>query len=63
MTLEEPPVRAALGAEPPDGEARHHLAQDREVVLGLALPLGALDAEPAEILAHPRQRTLVAGSR
>ena len=59
MGLEERAILGAAGAEMPGGEPRHDLAQDRHVVLGLALRLDALDAEPGEALAHPGERALV----
>src|SRR5690349_4147969 len=37
-------------------DAGHDLAQDRRMVLRLAVAVGARDAEPAQILAQPRER-------
>src|SRR5215218_6779937 len=59
MPLEEAPLGARLRRELAAGQPRHDLAQDRHMILGLALALGGLDAETLQILPDAGQRTLV----
>src|SRR4051812_49298581 len=59
MPLEELRLLAEVRFEVTAREAGHDLEQDSDIILGLARRAGALDPEPLQIFAHPRQRPLV----
>ena len=59
MTLEEPRLFGEVGVEIAARKARHDLEQDRDVIFRFPRRSDALDAEQAQILAHPRQWTFV----
>src|SRR5690242_13317743 len=59
MLFEDPPLILDGRGEVSADQARHDLAENRRVILGLMLVLDTLDAEHAEILAQARQRPLV----
>ena len=59
MTIEEASLLGELGIEVAARQARHDFEQDRDVIFRFPRRSGALDAEQAQILAHPRQRTFV----
>src|SRR5476651_195872 len=56
MFFEQLLVGTGLGAEPARRKTRHDLAQDRGVILWLALSLGALDAKRGQVAAQPCER-------
>src|SRR6185312_16505418 len=59
MPFEKTRLFGELSLEVVAREASHDLEQDRCVIFRLARGARALDPEPAQILAHPRQRTLM----
>ncbi len=59
MPFKKLPIRSRRHSEASACEARHDVAQDGGVILRLAVPFRALDAEPRETLAQPRQRALI----
>ena len=59
MTLEKTRLFGELGLEVAACETGHDLEQDSDVIFRLPRGAGALDPERTQILAHPRQRTLV----
>src|SRR5436189_3270327 len=59
MLLENLLVGALWRRQAAAENARHDLAQGRGVIFRLAIALGALDSERAEIGAEPRQRPFV----
>src|SRR5918994_4809525 len=59
MPFEKTRLFGELSLEVVACEASHDLEQDSDVIFRFPRASGALDPEPAQILAHPRQRTLV----
>jgi len=59
MALEEAALRRGVVAEPLQRQPRHDLAEDRDVILRFADAFAALDAEPHQILAQPRERAFM----
>src|SRR5690348_5553347 len=59
MPLEHSPLRVRCGGEGTVDEARHDLAENGRVILGFRLAVDALDLEALQVLAQPRQGTLV----
>jgi len=59
MRLVKGALRLYVGVKGAGGEIRHDLAQDRDVILGLAAMTVALDAEPRKVGAQPRERPLM----
>jgi hypothetical protein len=55
----KPGVRVRLDLESPGREARHHVEQHGDVILGLAMAVGRGDAERAQVVAHASQGPLV----
>src|SRR5258708_6393393 len=59
MPLEDAPLAVFRCREASSREPRHDLAQNRNVILGLAVLLGPHDADLSEVAAQPCQRPLV----
>ena len=59
MLLEHFPVASRRRCEAAVDQTGHDFAQDRDVILGFRIALGALDAKLHEILAQARERPLM----
>src|SRR4030095_10081810 len=59
MPFEKARLFGELGLEVAACETGHNLEQNSDVIFRLAGTAGALDPERTQILAHPRQRTLM----
>src|SRR6266850_581782 len=59
MPLEESRLLGEVSLEVAAGKTGHDLEQDRDMIFRLPRRAGALDPEPIQIFADPRQRALV----